>query len=165
MEHQTAYFVFERLLDSYYYWGLIIIIFFDWLTGTLKSRLWHVTDSAVGWKGAAKHSVVIIGMGLVWSACISFNSEAVAVVITTMYGLNYLISILENFAVMGIYTPKFLIVKVKSEQRRYEEKLADALGVDVDEVRGGNVPEGALEPVRRPTALTDTQAKDEEPQG
>lgn len=165
MEHKNVITVIAAVLANYYYWGLVIIIFFDWLTGTFKSKLWKVTDSSVGWRGVAKHVTVILGMWLVWSSCIAFNSEAIAIVITTMYGLNYGISILENFAVMGIYTPKFLAVKVKEEQRRYEEKLAQALGVDVDAVVGGIIPEGALEPVQRPQALTEAQPKDEEPKG
>lgn len=104
--------------------GLVI---FDYVTGVLKSLLWKVTDSSVGLKGLVKHTFVIISIVSIWGICQMFDVQEIAFGITIMYGINYLLSILENFAVMGIYTPKFLIPKLKAELKRYEEKLGGTI--------------------------------------
>ena len=46
-----------------------------------------------------------------------------------IYAGNYVISIMENFGVMGIYVPKFLENKVKAEIKRYEQ-MAENLIVE-----------------------------------
>lgn len=104
--------------------GLVI---FDYVTGVLKSLLWKVTDSSVGLKGLVKHTIVIISIVSIWGICQMFDVQEISFGITIMYGINYLLSILENFAVMGIYTPKFLIPKLKAELKRYEEKLGGTI--------------------------------------
>lgn len=99
------------------------IVIFDYVTGVLKSLLWKVTDSSVGLKGLVKHTIVIVAIVAIWGVCLMFDVTEISFGVTIMYGINYLLSILENFAVMGIYTPKFLIPKLKAELKRYEEKL------------------------------------------
>lgn len=100
--------------------GLVV---FDYVTGVAKSVLWKVTDSSVGLKGLVKHTLVIVAIVAIWFICQMYNVTEISFGVTIMYGINYLLSVLENFAVMGIYTPKFLIPKLKAELKRYEEKL------------------------------------------
>lgn len=129
--------------------GLVI---FDYITGILKSVVWKVTDSSVGLKGLIKHTIVIVSIVAIWGVCGFFEVEEIAFGVTIMYGINYLLSVLENFAVMGIYTPKFLIPKLKAELKRYEEKLGGTvedkqvqekinkvLGTDTKELTGAEV--------------------------
>lgn len=129
------------LSKNLYFIGLAAIICFDYITGLAKSFVWHVPDSTVGFKGLIKHTLVIVSLGGVWVLCSALHSDAVAIIVTLMYIMNYILSIFENFSVMGIYTPKFLELKVRSEQKRYEQKLADALGVE-NEVQNGKSSTG-----------------------
>lgn len=129
------------LSKNMYFISLAAIIGFDYLTGLAKAFYWKVPDSSVGFKGLVKHTFVIVGLGGVWVFCSALHSDAVAIIVTVMYIMNYVISIFENFSVMGIYTPKVLELKVRSEQKRYEQKLADALGVE-NEVQNGKSSTG-----------------------
>ena len=45
---------------------------------------------------------------------------------------NYVLSIMENLAVMGVYMPKFLRAKVLDEMKRYTRKL----GLEENETDG-----------------------------
>ena len=103
------------------------LVAFDYFTGVLKSCIWKVTDSSAGMKGLIKHSVVIIAFMFVWLLSDTYNATYVGYILTILYSINYLISILENFAVMGIYQPAFLKVKLQSELRKYEKQLEDGL--------------------------------------
>lgn len=120
------------------YWGFAFLVFADYGTGVLKSAFWKVTDSSVGLKGIIKHTLVILSVGACWVFLAALHAEAVASLITAMYALNYLISILENLAVMGIWVPPFIMVKVKQQKKRYEEQLAEAVGVSTEEEPNGN---------------------------
>lgn len=126
------------LFKNGYFLGFAGLVCFDYITGVAKAFVWHVPDSTVGLKGLIKHTLVIVSIGAIWVLCSALSSSGVAIIITLMYTMNYVLSVLENFSVMGIYTPKFLELKVRSEQKRYEKKLADALGVEeVDNGKSG----------------------------
>lgn len=114
----------EKIFDDYLVL-VIVIILFDYLTGLLKAYVWKVVDSSIGIKGIIKHSIIIFVLCLISFYSKKFEFTLVENIFLIMYGLNYSISILENLAVMGIYTPKFLITKVKKEKEKYEKKLEE----------------------------------------
>ena len=99
---------------------------FDIATGYAKSVVWKVTDSNVGWKGLIKHALVFSFFLILYPYAEAFGWSQFVTIIAYIYSGNYLLSILENFGVMGIYVPEFLENKVKAEIQRYEE-LAENL--------------------------------------
>lgn len=116
-----------NMMHEPFYIGLIVVVVFDYITGVAKALVWKVGDSSVGLKGLIKHSIVMVFITLTWVFSMEFQFNWFATTITLLYIFNYLISILENFSVMGIYQPKFLKNKIESEINRYEEQLQKGL--------------------------------------
>lgn len=118
---------FSTLIHNYFFIALIGVITFDYLTGIVKAYIWKVGDSQVGLKGLTKHGLIVLAFLFVYPFAGVFNGGAFVDIVATLYCLNYLISILENFAVMGIYVPKFLENKVRAEINRYEKQLDEGI--------------------------------------
>ena len=115
-----------------YILGFAGVVLFDWITGITKALFWKVADSQVGKKGIARHTLTLLAILFVWVVCNFLQSPAIAMMVTFMYGANYLLSILENFGVIGIYVPAFLEARVNEEKKRYEKLLEQALGSKKD---------------------------------
>lgn len=118
---------FSALVSNNYFIVFMMLVLFDYITGVAKATIWKVTDSAASIKGIIRHTIVLISVALIWVGCQSFNAEYLAFTINIMYCLNYALSILENFGVMGIYVPKFLQNKIQAEINRYEQQLENEL--------------------------------------
>lgn len=125
--HEEIFMGFQALMHNYVFVALIGVIVFDYLTGVAKAYIWKVGDSQVGLKGLTKHGLVMLAFFLVYPFAGVFNGEAFVHVAALLYIMNYLLSILENFGVMGIYVPKFLENKIKAEIARYENQLDEGL--------------------------------------
>lgn len=118
---------FSALVSNNYFIVFMILVLFDYITGVAKATVWKVTDSDASIKGIIRHTIVLISVALIWVGCQLFNAEYLAFTINIMYCLNYALSILENFGVMGIYVPKFLQNKIQAEINRYEQQLENKL--------------------------------------
>ena len=118
---------FSALVSNNYFIVLMVLVSFDYITGVAKATIWKVTDSDASIKGIIRHTIVLISVALIWVGCQLFNAEYLAFTINIMYCLNYSLSILENFGVMGIYVPKFLQNKIQAEINRYEQQLENEL--------------------------------------
>lgn len=118
---------FSALVNNNYFVVFMVLVLFDYVTGVAKATIWKVTDSDAGIKGIIRHTIVLISVALIWVGCQAFNAEYLAFSINIMYCLNYALSILENFGVMGIYVPKFLQNKIQAEINRYEQQLENEL--------------------------------------
>lgn len=118
---------FSALVSNNYFVVFIVLVLFDYVTGVAKATIWKVTDSDASIKGIIRHTIVLISVALIWVGCQAFNAEYLAFTINIMYCLNYALSILENFGVMGIYVPKFLQNKIQAEINRYEQQLENTL--------------------------------------
>lgn len=118
---------FSALVSNNYFIVFMVLVSFDYITGVAKSTIWKVTDSDASIKGIIRHTIVLISVALIWVGCQLFNAEYLAFTINIMYCLNYSLSILENFGVMGIYVPKFLQNKIEAEINRYEQQLENKL--------------------------------------
>lgn len=114
---------FSALVNNNYFIGFMVLVLFDYVTGVAKATIWKVTDSDASVKGIIRHTIVLISVALIWVGCQLFNAEYLAFTVNIMYCLNYSLSILENFGVMGIYVPKFLQNKIQAEINRYERQL------------------------------------------
>ena len=118
---------FSALVSNNYFIVFMVLVLFDYVTGVTKATIWKVTDSDASIKGIIRHTIVLISVALIWVGCQVFNAEYLAFTINIMYCLNYALSILENFGVMGIYVPKFLQNKIQAEINRYEQQLENKL--------------------------------------
>lgn len=118
---------FSALVSNNYFIVFMVLVLFDYITGVAKATIWKVTDSDASIKGIIRHTIVLISVALIWVGCQAFNAEYLAFTINIMYCLNYALSILENFGVMGIYVPKFLQNKIQAEINRYEQQLENKL--------------------------------------
>lgn len=118
---------FSALVSNNYFIVFMVLVLFDYVTGVTKATIWRVTDSDASIKGIIRHTIVLISVALIWVGCQLFDAEYLAFTINIMYCLNYALSILENFGVMGIYVPKFLQNKIQAEINRYEQQLENEL--------------------------------------
>lgn len=118
---------FSALVSNNYFIVFMVLVLFDYITGVAKATIWKVADSDASIKGIIRHTIVLISVALIWVGCQLFDAEYLAFTINIMYCLNYSLSILENFGVMGIYVPKFLQNKIQAEINRYEQQLENKL--------------------------------------
>lgn len=122
------YSTLESTSRNDYIFFLLILILIDFLTGNAKAWKWKVSDSSVGLKGIIKHTFTFLFYFLLLAFFKYIRLEEIGILFVYLILLNYVLSILENLAVMGVYTPKFLKSKVLQELKRYEDKLG--LGED-----------------------------------
>ena len=99
------------------------LILFDFLTGFLKAWKWQVSDSWTGLKGVIKHTLTFIFYYFVAVFLTYINAMPLGQVLLVIINLYYLLSILENLAVMGVYIPKFMTARVQSELKKYTAQL------------------------------------------
>lgn len=112
-----------EIAKSDYITFLFILIFFDFLTGFLKAWKWKVTDSWTGLKGVIKHTCTFLFYYIVAVFLSYVNAFALGQILLIIINLYYVLSIMENLAVIGVYIPKFMQARVQEEMKRYTEKL------------------------------------------
>lgn len=115
--------IFESTSRNDYIFFLLILILIDFLTGNAKAWKWKVSDSSVGLKGIIKHSLTFLFYFLLLAFFKYVQMEDIGMIFIYLILFNYVLSIMENLAVMGIYIPKFLRAKVLNELKRYNRKL------------------------------------------
>ena len=112
-----------HIAKSDYITFLFILILFDFLTGFLKALKWKVTDSWTGLKGVIKHTCTFLFYYMVAVFLSYVNAMALGQILLIIINLYYVLSIMENLAVMGVYIPKFMQARVQEEMKRYMDKL------------------------------------------
>ena len=115
--------IFESTSRNDYIFFLLILILIDFLTGNAKAWKWKVSDSSVGLKGIIKHSLTFLFYFLLLAFFKYVQMEDIGMIFIYLILFNYVLSIMENLAVMGVYIPKFLRAKVLNELKRYTRKL------------------------------------------
>ena len=115
--------IFESTSRNDYIFFLIILILIDFLTGNAKAWKWKVSDSSVGLKGIIKHSLTFLFYFLLLAFFKYVGMEELGMIFIYLILFNYVLSIMENLAVMGVYIPNFLRAKVLNEMKRYTRKL------------------------------------------
>ena len=124
--------IFESTSKNDYIFFLLILIILDFLTGNAKAWKWKVSDSSVGLKGIIKHSLTFLFYFLLLAFFTYVQMEEIGMIFVYLILFNYVLSIIENLAVMGVYIPKFLSVKVLNEMKRYNSML----GLEENETDG-----------------------------
>ena len=117
------YLILESTSRNDYIFFLLILILIDFLTGNAKAWKWKVSDSSVGLKGIIKHSLTFLFYFLLLAFFKYVQMEEIGMIFIYLILFNYVLSIMENLAVMGVYIPKFLRAKVLNEMKRYTRKL------------------------------------------
>lgn len=117
------YLILESTSRNDYIFFLLILILIDFLTGNAKAWKWKVSDSSVGLKGIIKHSLTFLFYFLLLAFFKYVQMEEIGMIFIYLILFNYVLSIMENLAVMGVYIPKFLRAKVLNELKRYTRKL------------------------------------------
>ena len=112
-----------HIAKSDYITFLFILIFFDFLTGFLKAWKWQVADSWTGLKGVIKHTCAFLFYYMVAVFLSYVDAMAVGQILLIIINLYYVLSIMENLAIMGVYIPKFMQARVQEEMKRYLKKL------------------------------------------
>ena len=119
--------MFELILESTsrndYIFFLLILILIDFITGNAKAWKWQVSDSSVGLKGIIKHSLTFLFYFLLLAFFKYIQMEEIGMIFIYLILYNYVLSIMENLAVMGVYIPPFLRAKVLNEMKKYIRKL------------------------------------------
>ena len=115
--------IFESTSRNDYIFFLLILILIDFLTGNAKAWKWKVSDSSVGLKGIIKHSLTFLFYFLLLAFFKYVQMEEIGMIFIYLILFNYVLSIMENLAVMGVYIPNFLRAKVLNEMKRYTRKL------------------------------------------
>lgn len=115
--------ILESTSRNDYIFFLLILILIDFLTGNAKAWKWKVSDSSVGLKGIIKHSLTFLFYFLLLAFFKYVQMEEIGMIFIYLILFNYVLSIMENLAVMGVYIPKFLRAKVLNELKRYTRKL------------------------------------------
>ena len=124
--------IFESTSRNDYIFFLLILIIIDYLTGNAKAWKWKVSDSSVGLKGIIKHSLTFLFYFLLLAFFTYVQMEEIGMIFIYLILFNYVLSIIENLAVMGVYIPKFLSAKVLNEMKRYNSML----GLEENETDG-----------------------------
>ena len=124
--------IFESTSRNDYIFFLLILIIIDFLTGNAKAWKWKVSDSSVGLKGIIKHSLTFLFYFLHLAFFTYVQMEEIGMIFIYLILFNYVLSIIENLAVMGVYIPKFLSAKVLTEMKRYNSML----GLEENETDG-----------------------------
>lgn len=102
---------------------LFALILFDFITGFLKAWKWKVTDSWTGLKGVIKHTCTFIFYYFVAVFLTYIQAMAIGQVLLIIINLYYLLSIMENLGVMGVFIPKFMTARVQAELKKYTTQL------------------------------------------
>lgn len=111
---------------------LVLAIFLDIITGVAKSVVWKITDSSVSIKGITKHAIVIIIFVVLYIVVAMLDGSAIGNMVNIGAYVNafnmcyigsYLLSVLENLGVMGIWYPEFLKTRVESEIEGIKTKI------------------------------------------
>lgn len=102
---------------------LFALILFDFITGFLKAWKWKVTDSWTGLKGVIKHTCTFIFYYFVAVFLTYIQAMVIGQILLIIINLYYLISIMENLGVMGVFIPKFMTARVQAELKNYTTQL------------------------------------------
>ena len=122
--HQAPIFfdILYKVLSSDYFFITVILIFFDFLTGVLKSIKLKKTNSSIGLSGLIKHigvllSIIII-IGIYYFNENIYTNFSLYTFVVFLYYF-YALSIVENLVEIGVPIPNFIknrffIIKITS---------------------------------------------------
>ena len=108
--------------------ALILCVFFDLFTGTLKSFKTKETSSSVSLFGIAKHALVVLLIFVLNVYLPLFGFQTYAHGFTLWMVVTYLISIAENWGALGLPLPS----AVEKTLIKLKEHTEDKIHIDAD---------------------------------
>lgn len=108
--------------------ALILCVFFDIFTGTLKSFKLKETSSSVSLLGIAKHSLVVLLIFVLNIYLPLFGFQTYAHGFTLWMVVTYLISIAENWGALGLPLPD----AVEKTLIKLKKQTEDRIHIDAD---------------------------------
>lgn len=108
----------KELLDTMYIKVLLALIIIDIITGVFKALCFKRLNSSVGQKGLLKHTTTILLVVAFYPFITMVGFPFIGNFICAFYVVNYLTSVLENSAEIGVPIPKFILrtlAKIKNE--------------------------------------------------
>lgn len=104
---------------------LFVLILFDFISGFLKAWKWKVADSWTGLKGVIKHTLTLLFYYFLAVFLAYIHAMTFGQILLIIINLYYILSIIENLAVMGVFIPNFMKARIQAELKRYTEKLEE----------------------------------------
>jgi toxin secretion/phage lysis holin len=101
---------------------LLTLLLFDILTGIVKSAVNKKLSSSIGVAGLLKHTLVGVTMVVVSLFAPLYRVEEFAKMLVLFYCLQYAISIVENWVLIGLPVPKFLYQMLDKASKKFDDK-------------------------------------------
>ena len=111
-----------KVSSSFYFHGLIALIFCDILTGYSKAIVTKQFTSRVGLKGLIKHTNVILISLILGVVSIVIKQEYIFNTFVILNAATYGISVIENLTILGIKVPKKIIDFINLNLKDDKEK-------------------------------------------
>lgn len=108
--------------------ALILCVFFDIFTGTLKSFKTKETSSTISLFGIAKHALVVLLIFVLNIYLPLFGFQTYAHGFTLWMVVTYLISIAENWGALGLPLPD----AIENTLIKLKERTEDKIHIDAD---------------------------------
>ena len=101
---------------------LLTLLLFDILTGIVKSGVNRKLSSSIGIAGLLKHTLVGVTMVAVSLFAPLYGVDEFAKMLVLFYCLQYAISIVENWVLIGLPIPKFLYQMLDKASKKFDDK-------------------------------------------
>jgi len=101
---------------------LLALMLFDILTGIVKSAVNKKLSSTIGIAGLLKHTLVGMTMIAVSLLAPLYGVEEYAKMLVLFYCLQYALSIVENWALIGLPVPEFLYQILEKVSKKFNDK-------------------------------------------
>lgn len=111
----------QILANSDLYFVFLLLVMFDVFVGILSAFTTKSLDSRIGIKGMVKHSGIILLVTTLSLILPIFHYGYIARITKIFYIVQYIISILENFDMLGIPIPPIIKAQLERLKEHGEE--------------------------------------------
>jgi len=101
---------------------LLTLLLLDILTGIVKSAVNKKLSSSIGIAGLLKHTLVGVTMVAVSLLAPLYGVEEYAKMLVLFYCLQYALSIVENWVLIGLPIPKFLYQILDKMNKKFNDR-------------------------------------------
>lgn len=101
---------------------LLTLLLFDILTGIVKSAVNKKLSSSIGIAGLLKHTLVGVTMVVVSLFAPLYGVEEFARMLVLFYCLQYALSIVENWVLIGLPVPEFLYQMLDKVSKKFDDR-------------------------------------------
>lgn len=101
---------------------LLTLLLFDIFTGIVKSAVNRKLSSSIGITGLLKHTLVGVTMVAVSLLAPLYEVEEFARMLVLFYCLQYALSIVENWVLIGLPVPDFLYQMLDKVSKKFDDR-------------------------------------------